>query len=203
MQAKSNNTSQIPSLLLHTCCAPCSAPVCERLQQQYRITLFYFNPNTHPPREYRLRLEELQRFATAQKLPLLALDYHPAAWFAAIRGWEQEPEKGHRCTLCYRLRLTAAAQQANAGGWDYFTTVLSLSPHKDAQRINAIGSQLAEQGGSRFLPANFKKQGGMQRSSELSRYYGFYRQNYCGCIFSLRQRWQKQGFEVNGQESFA
>lgn len=172
-------------LLLHSCCAPCSSSVIERLREHYDICIYYDNSNIHPEDEYLRRMHEMQRYARERlHLALVIPEYRPQEWFASIRGHEDEPERGQRCTLCYGLRMEQSAAYAAAQGYDIFGTVLSISPHKDAERINRIGRELAHKYKLDFLEANFKKQGGFQRSLEISRQEGFYRQSYCGCLFS-------------------
>lgn len=178
-----------PRLLLHACCAPCSSSVLEVLEAHFAVTILYDNPNIWPEAEYRRRLEELRRFLEVsgrQGIPLVAAEYRPETFYEAVRGLEAEPERGGRCTVCYRLRMEQAAAYAAANGYEWFCTTLSLSPHKDAERINAIGEQLAARYGVRHLPSEFKKRDGYKRSLELSREYGLYRQDYCGCEFSAR-----------------
>lgn len=176
-----------PRLLLHACCAPCSSSVVERLQDDYDLTVFYDNPNIHPEEEYRIRRDEIIRWCEKFELPLIVNDYDPQQWHQFVKGFEREPERGERCTLCYRLRLIHTAKRAKQDGYDLFTTVLSISPHKDAVRINRLGNELAADVGIDFYQANFKKQGGFQRSLEISKEQGFYRQNYCGCQYSLAE----------------
>jgi predicted adenine nucleotide alpha hydrolase (AANH) superfamily ATPase len=161
--------------------------VVERLQQEYALTMFYYNPNIHPAKEYHLRCDEMVRWCENCGLELIVCAYEPQLWHELVQGHEQDPERGERCTLCYHMRLEKTAQRAQEDGFDLFTTVLSISPHKDAERINRLGAQLAKVHGVEFYAANFKKQGGFQRSLELSREYGFYRQNYCGCCYSLAE----------------
>ncbi|MDR3311674.1 MAG: epoxyqueuosine reductase QueH [Spirochaetaceae bacterium] len=184
-----------PSLLLHACCAPCGSAVLECLAPLFDLTIFYYNPNISPPEEYRRRLSELRafirRFAPAARCVLVEAPYDPQDFYRAtgVReagALQTEPERGIRCERCYRLRLKAAHRYATEHGFDYVTTTLSISPHKDAVKINAIGKTLAQAGGAAFLWADFKKQGGFQRSLVLSAEYGLYRQSYCGCEYSLR-----------------
>jgi hypothetical protein len=180
-----------PRLLLHACCGPCSSAVLEQLCAYFEITVLYYNPNTWPPEEYRRRGEELERFvAAAHPLGVQVVEdrYDPAEFYAAVAGLEAEPERGGRCTVCYRLRMRRAAEYAAANGFDWFTTTLSISPHKDAARINAIGQELEREFGVRHLPSDFKKHNGYLRSLELSAEYGLYRQDYCGCEFSAKAR---------------
>ena len=165
-----------PKLLLHACCAPCSSYVLEYLSRYFSIVLFYYNPNISPQEEYEKRVAEVRRLL--QEMPLagpvtLTLgDYEPERFFDLAKGHEAEPEGGDRCTLCYRLRLTEAAQAAKDLACDYFTTTLSISPYKNAEKLNTIGAELA------------KERNGYKRSIELSREYHLYRQNYCGCVYS-------------------
>lgn len=174
-----------PKLLLQSCCGPCSSYVLEYLTKFFDVTLLYYNPNIQPPEEYEKRLSTqmqlLEHFPEVKQLPCA---YDPGSYTEAVRGLEGEPEGGDRCTVCFRLRLEYTARAASEGGWDYFATTLTVSPHKDAARINAIGSELAEKYGVKWLPSDFKKRDGYRRSIELSREYGLYRQDYCGCLFS-------------------
>lgn len=181
-----------PRMLLHACCAPCSSSVVERLQDDYAVTVFYYNPNIHPQREYLLRRDELVQWCGELGLPLIVAEYDPASWDQQVAGYEKELERGERCTHCYRMRLERTAREAVARGFDLFTTVLSISPHKDAERINRLGQDVAEQFDSVFYQADFKKKGGFQRSLELSKQWGFYRQNYCGCRYSLAESEQRR-----------
>lgn len=181
-------TGEKPRLLLHACCAPCSSYVLAYLSRYFAITLYYYNPNIAPRTEYCKRVAEVQRLLREMPLPAAVPfaegPYDPQSFYAAAKGLEQEPEGGARCTACFRLRLSRAVQAAQAGHFAYVCTTLSISPHKDAQRLNTIGRELAAQAGVRWLPSDFKKRGGYQRSIALSREYGLYRQNYCGCVFS-------------------
>lgn len=180
-----------PTLLLHACCAPCSSAVLELLHQYFSLTVLYYNPNIAPPAEYHRREEELERFlrdAAYLDIPLVELPYHPEEFYQAVKGLEQEPEQGARCTVCYRLRLEQAAQYAAQHGFDWYTTTLSISPLKDPVRINQIGAELGERWGVPFLPSEFRKRDGYKRSLVLSAQYGLYRQDYCGCIFSRQER---------------
>lgn len=180
-----------PALLLHACCAPCSSAVLELLHQHFALTILYYNPNIAPPAEYHRREAELERFlrdAAYLDIPLVELPYRPEEFYEAVRGLEDEPERGARCTVCYRLRLEQAARYAAEHGFPWYTTTLSISPLKDPVRINALGQALGEQYGVRFLPSEFRKRDGYKRSLVLSAEYGLYRQDYCGCIFSKRAR---------------
>ena len=180
-----------PALLLHACCGPCSSAVLEALCRYFDITVLYYNPNTWPEAEYRRRGEELARFVAEAHpfgVKVVEGEYLPAQFYEAVKGLEQEPERGGRCTVCYRLRMEYAARYAQAHGFDWFTTTLSISPHKDAARINEIGQALEKQYGVRHLPSDFKKENGYLRSLQLSAEYGLYRQDYCGCLFSAQAR---------------
>ena len=179
-----------PRLLLHACCAPCSSYVLEYISNHFDLTLFFCNPNISPEAEYTARLEELRRFndAAGYNVPILAPDYDSAPFYSAAVGLEDLPEGGARCRKCYELRLRKTAEAARDGGFDYFTTTLSLSPHKNAAWLNEIGLQLENEYGVPWLCSDFKKKNGYKRSIELSAEYALYRQDYCGCEFSRRQR---------------
>ena len=181
-----------PRLLLHSCCAPCSSYVLEALTPHFAVTVDYYNPNIDTAAEYAHRAEEQRRFAAragelAGPVEVLVAPYEPAEFYAAAKGLEQLPEGGARCWACYRLRLAHTARRAAEGGYDYFCTTLSISPHKDAAKLNEIGRELAAQYGVAWLPSDFKKKNGFKRSTELSAAYGMYRQDYCGCVFSKRE----------------
>lgn len=174
-----------PRLLLHSCCGPCSSYVLEYLTRYFEVSLSYYNPNIQPRAEYELRLEnQLKVLERIPGVTLAPCGYDGGAYDEAVRGLENEPEGGARCTECFALRLDFAARVAKRLGCDYFATTLTVSPHKDAQRINAIGEALAGKYGVKWLPADFKKRDGYKRSIELSREFGLYRQNYCGCLYS-------------------
>lgn len=190
--AKEQTQEKVPTLLLHSCCAPCSSYVLESLSEYFKITVLYYNPNISPAREYEARVEEQKRLI--QELPVthpvsfLAGAYQPERFYSAVKGLEQCPEGGERCTVCYELRLREATKTAQQGGFDYFTTTLSISPLKDAERLNAIGKRLAEEYGVSYLYSDFKKKNGYKRSVELSAQYRLYRQDYCGCVFSKEEQ---------------
>lgn len=181
-----------PKLFLHSCCAPCSSYVLEYLSQYFEITVFYYNPNIYPPEEYRERAEEQKRLIEhfPAKYPISYVEgaYDTGRFYDMARGMEKLPEGGERCFACYELRMREAALLAKEGGYDYFTTTLSISPLKNAQKINEIGEALEKELGVRHLPSDFKKKNGYKRSTELSREYELYRQNYCGCVFSKNER---------------
>ena len=181
-----------PRLLLHSCCAPCSSYVLEYLSQYFSITVFYYNPNIYPPEEYDHRVKELERLITElpvkNPVTLVERGYDPKEFYDAVKGLENIPEGGERCFACYRLRLERTAQLAEELGADYFTTTLSISPYKNAAKLNEISEELAQIYPTAALPADFKKKNGYKRSVELSEIYGLYRQDYCGCVFSKRER---------------
>ena len=189
---RQTDESRVPRLLLHSCCAPCSSYVLEYLSQYFEITVFYYNPNISPKEEYEKRVEEQRRLIEAMPavhpIRLEAGPYEPERFYQASRGHEQDPEGGERCFSCYRLRLEEAARMAQAGGYDYFTTTLTISPLKNAEKLNEIGEELEGIYEVRHLPSDFKKKNGYKRSVELSAEYGLYRQDYCGCVFSRRER---------------
>lgn len=184
-------------LLLHACCAPCSSYVLEYLSEFFDITMLYFNPNISPEAEYRKRIGEVERLLREMPLKsevkLLEGRYCPEEFFKLAEGLEELPEGGERCFKCYRQRLEEAAKAAKEGGFDYFTTTLSISPHKNAEKLNLIGGELEKEYGVKYLYGDFKKRNGYKRSIELSRIYGLYRQNYCGCIYSRRAAERNKG----------
>ena len=177
-----------PRLLLQSCCGPCSSYVLEALTPFFRVTVLYYNPNIQPREEYELRLANqrkiIDELPTATAVDLLECSYDGDRYDQAVRGLESEPEGGQRCTVCFRLRLEETARLAKENGFDWFCTTLTVSPHKDADRLNRIGAELGERYGVPFLPSDFKKREGYKRSIELSKAYGLYRQDYCGCLFS-------------------
>ncbi len=175
-----------PQLALHSCCAPCSSYVLEYLSQYFDITLFYYNPNIYPPAEYERRLSEQLRLCELLQIKTYPCVYDPAHYFDYVRGLEHEPEGGARCTKCFELRLNHTAALARQLGFPLLTTTLTISPHKNAPLINTIGEKAAEKHGITWLPGDFKKKNGYLRSIQLCREYGIYRQNYCGCKFSVR-----------------
>lgn len=187
---ENESKSRVPRLLLHSCCAPCSSYVLEYLSDYFEITVFYYNPNISPAEEYEKRAAEQQHLI--RELPakhpihLVVGAYEPERFYAVSRGLEQVSEGGERCFRCFRLRLEEAAKMAAEGGFDYFATTLTISPLKNAQKLNEIGEELSELYKVEHLPSDFKKKNGYKRSVELSALYGLYRQNYCGCVFSKR-----------------
>ena len=186
---------KVPRLFLHSCCAPCSSYVLEYLSQYFEITVFFYNPNISLEEEYRKRSDEIRRLAAEMPFthPVHIVEgaYDPKVFYEMARGLEKIPEGGERCFKCYRLRMEEAAKLAKEGGYDYFTTTLSISPLKNAAKINEIGEELAEIYGVAHLTSDFKKKNGYKRSIELSHEYDLYRQNYCGCVFSKREQEEK------------
>jgi hypothetical protein len=187
---------RVPRLLLHSCCAPCSSYCLEYLAKYFEITVFYYNPNIAPAEEYEKRVEEIRRLV--EKLPvehevkLVIGKYDPERFYEMAKGMEDIPEGGERCFGCYRLRLEETARMAAEGGFDYFTTSLTISPLKNACKLNEIGEELGEIYRVACLPSDFKKRNGYKRSVELSQEYGLYRQNYCGCVFSKREAQRRE-----------
>ena len=177
-----------PRLLLQSCCGPCSSYVLEALTPYFRVTVLYYNPNIQPKAEYDLRLENQRKIIAALPTPtevdILECGYDGEKYDAAVKGLESEPEGGARCTVCFRLRLEETAKRAKELGYDWFCTTLTVSPHKDAERLNQIGRALGERYGVPFLPSDFKKREGYKRSIQLSKEYDLYRQDYCGCLYS-------------------
>lgn len=179
-------------ILLHSCCAPCSTAVIERLAETYDITILYYNPNIYPEEEYEKRKAEQKRYLKIwnEKNPnsiikFMDCDYDSESYFLAVKGLENEKEGGSRCAVCFKLRLMETARLAKANAFDIFGTTLTVSPHKNAELINAIGKAVANEFEVPFLESNFKKQDGYKRSIELSKNNDLYRQNYCGCKFTL------------------
>lgn len=203
------NTEPKQKLLLHACCGPCSSYVIEYLSKYFDITIFYYNPNIHPSEEYYRRLEELKKFLTQfpisiqNNTKLIIDEYNPEEYFELtnVRSeieLQTEPEKGERCRRCYKFRMERAYEYALKNGFDWFTTTLSISPHKDSEKINTIGFELEQKTNdsllsnnltkiTKFLPSDFKKKGGFLRSTQLSDEYGLWRQDYCGCVYSMRK----------------
>ncbi len=178
----------VPTLLLHSCCAPCSSYVLEYLSKYFKITVFYYNPNIYPADEFFKRAEEQKRFIsmlnTTHPIRFIQGEFEDDKFYQGVKGLEKEREGGERCFKCYRLRLEKSAEIAKEKGFDYFTTTLSISPHKNAQALNEIGTDVGKQYGVKYLLSDFKKKNGYKRSCELSNEYGMYRQDYCGCVYS-------------------
>jgi predicted adenine nucleotide alpha hydrolase (AANH) superfamily ATPase len=184
--------SKRPRVLLHSCCGPCSSSVLELLTKHFDVTLLWYNPNLFPQEEFDRRfaaqLEIIEKMGLTEEVSVLAEPWKHADYLRRVEGLETEPEGGKRCTECFRLRLFECAKLAGQYGFEYFCTTLTVSRHKDAERINALGEELGKAFGVAWLPSDFKKRGGELRSQRLSEQYGLYRQNYCGCEFSLRSR---------------
>lgn len=191
-------------LFLHSCCAPCSSYVLEYLRTYFRITVFYYNPNISFAQEYQKRvaeqkrlIDEYNRQKTGYPIDVVEGDYEPEVFYDTVKGLEECPEGGERCFLCYALRLRKTVQQALDGGYDYFSTTLSISPLKNAKKLNEIGEQLAREYGIKWLVSDFKKKDGYKRSIELSAIYDLYRQDYCGCVYSKNERAGKQQLKTD------
>ena len=195
---------QKPTVLLHSCCGPCSSSVLEYLTQFFQVTILWYNPNLYPEEEYVRRLytqkELLEKMGLSEKVQLLTEKWRSEEYYTAVKGYEEEPEGGKRCERCFRLRLEECARIAKEHGFDFFCSTLTVSRHKNAVLINAIGEEAARQTGILWLPSDFKKRDGENRSVELSEKYGIYRQVYCGCEFSLRARLQPKMKSPTGQE---
>lgn len=196
---------RIPRLFLHSCCAPCSSYVLEYLSEYFEIMVFYYNPNIYPPKEYEERASEQERFIEGfpAKHPISYVEgvYDTERFYEMAKGLEKVPEGGERCFRCYELRMRETAELAKTGGYDYFTTTLSISPLKNAAKINEIGERLEAEFGVKHLTSDFKKKNGYKRSTELSKEYELYRQNYCGCVFSKNQREQETELPKNREEN--
>lgn len=189
---KIKQAGKIPKLLIHSCCAPCSSYVLEYLSEYFFITVLYYNPNIFPEEEYLYRIQEqkrlIQELPAKHEIRFIPTSYMPEHFHRSIKGYEREKEGGRRCFICYEIRLREAAKYAKEGKFDYFTTTLSISPMKNAQKLNEIGLRLAGEYGVKYLTSDFKKKNGYQRSVELSKQYHLYRQEYCGCVYSKQER---------------
>ena len=188
--------NKCPSLLLHACCAPCSSYVLEYLNKYFDITVFFYNPNISPESEFTYRLAELNRLIDEASyeniVNVISPEYDSSVFFEMAKGMENLPEGGERCFKCYELRLRESAKAAKQLGFDYFTTTLSISPHKNAQKLNEIGEKLSTEFGVKYLYSDFKKKNGYKRSCELSEKHRLYRQDYCGCVFSKAARQEQK-----------
>ena len=189
---KYEKVGEVPSLLLHSCCAPCSSYCLEYLSKYFKITVFYYNPNIYPEDEYHKRVEEQRRFIeqmpAKHKISFIEGVFDKERFYETVKGYEDCPEGGERCFKCYALRLEETVKLAKELGMDYFTTTLSISPLKNAEKLNEIGESLGAIYGVAHLGSDFKKKNGYKRSVELSNEYGMYRQYYCGCVYSKAQR---------------
>ena len=187
-----------PTLLLHSCCAPCSSYVLEYLNEYFEITVFYYNPNIFPETEFVKRTEEqrhlIENLPKKNPIHFIAGDYDQKSFYEIARGHESEPEGGERCMKCYELRLRESVKIAKKYEFDYFTTTLSISPLKKADKLNEIGERLSQEYGVDYLFSDFKKKNGYKRSVELSREYGLYRQDYCGCVYSFEESRRRNTF---------
>ena len=186
------NKDKTPKLLLHSCCAPCSSYVLEYLTNYFEITILFYNPNITIEEEYLKRLNEIKKLVETiphkNKIEVVEGRYNPQEFLDIAKGLEDLKEGGERCFKCYKLRQEEAAKYAKENNYDFFTTTLSISPHKNADKLNEIGEELSSIYQVNYLYADFKKKGGYQRSIELSKEYDLYRQDYCGCIYSKRDR---------------
>ena len=185
-----NNKENKPSLMLHSCCAPCSSYVLEYLSKYFDITVFYFNPNISPESEYIKRVNEVKRLIEempeCEDVKFLEGRYNPNEFYDCAKGLEDAPEGGERCLKCFRLRFKETANAAAKAGSEYVCTTLTISPLKNTDNLNKIGKEECEKLGLKWLPSDFKKKNGYKRSIELSNEYDLFRQNYCGCVFSKR-----------------
>ncbi len=195
---KITSENRVPTLIIHSCCAPCSSYVLEYLSRYFKITVLYYNPNIFPKEEYEYRISEQERLIDSMQfvndVKLIASGYTPEDFYSAVKGNENEPEGGKRCRLCFNVRLRYTAALAKKMNFDYFTTTLSISPLKNAEVLNKLGAEIGKEYGVEYLQSDFKKRNGYKRSVELSKEYGLYRQDYCGCIYSKMEREKlKQG----------
>ena len=191
MEKQINHLNNKKTLLLHACCAPCSSAVLERIAEYFDITILYYNPNITEKEEYEKRLQELEKFVNEINLDNIKVmpgRYQPEEFFEMSKGLEQEKERGKRCYQCYKLRLEETAKIAEQQNFDFFTTTLSISPYKNSKWLNEIGADLDKKYQSTYLYADFKKKNGYKRSIELSKQYNLYRQDYCGCIYSKKEK---------------
>lgn len=181
---QNQSENRVPTLLLHSCCGPCSSYVVTYLKEFFKVTVLYYNPSIYPEEEYKLRLSEQARLLKELDIPLMEIGYDHQSFLNYINGLEEEREGGGRCVKCFEQRLSKTKEIAEREGFDYFCTTLTVSPHKNAAIINRVGKELEE---TKWLPSDFKKKEGYKKSIELSRQYELYRQDYCGCEFSLRE----------------
>ncbi|MDD5040246.1 MAG: epoxyqueuosine reductase QueH [Patescibacteria group bacterium] len=175
-------------LLIHICCATCAAYVLEQLRERFDVTAYYYNPNIYPESEYNIRRDEAHEYCKRNGFSWVEEAPDQTKWHQTVKGHEHDPERGNRCTICYRIRLEKTANYAQQHGFQCFGTDLTISPHKDAKRLNAIGKELEAEYSIKYLEADFKKADGFKKAIELSRKECFYRQHYCGCIYSFRSQ---------------
>ena len=173
-------------LLLHVCCAPCCTYPIKKLRNQFDITAYFYGPNIHPEKEYKTRLLEFKNYCGKHHIKYIEAPYEVEKWFELTKGLENEPERGKRCAICYEMRMRKTAEYASKNNFEYFDTTLSLSPHKDFKLISEIGNKLATEFNVKYFGGNFKKEDGFKKSVEISEKAGLYRQNYCGCVYSVR-----------------
>ena len=186
-----SDSGVVPSLLLHSCCAPCSSYCLEYLSDYFNTTVFYYNPNIEDEefeKRYKEQVRLVSELETKHPVTVIKGEHDTGLYYTAVRGHENEPEGGERCGICFELRLEEAAKYAKEKGFDFFTTTLSISPLKNAELLNSIGKEMSEKYGVRYLYSDFKKKNGYLRSIELSKEHSLYRQDYCGCVFSKRQK---------------
>ena len=176
----------VKKLLLHTCCAPCGGFLAQEFLTNYELTIYFSNSNIYPKSEYQHRLEEIRQYFKTQKINFILAEYNHESWLEFIRGLEKEPERGKRCEQCYLYRLEHTVKYASDNGYDIFASTLAISPHKDAEKLNQIGKDLAKKYDVEFLAGDWKKQDGFKKAMVLSHKEGFYHQDYCGCEFSIR-----------------
>lgn len=176
-----------PKLLLQACCAPCSGFLVKKLAIDFAVTVYFSNNNLYPAAEYQKRLNEAQDYFQREKVDFMVAPYNHQTWQEAVAGWENEPERGKRCALCYAYRLTQTAKIAKENDFVYFASTLAISPHKDAQLINQLGQEIGQKQGIKFLIGDWKKEDGFKKAMVLSRAERFYQQDYCGCEFSLKR----------------
>ena len=181
-----SDRSYKPKLLLHVCCGPCATAVIERVVSRFDVVCFWYNPNIEPTAEYERRLAGMRTVAQTVGVPLIEGQRDTEGWREAIAGWENEPEGGQRCPICFEYRLRKAAEYAQVHDMDYLATALTVSPHQDAGLINSLGKRLSQAADVRFMAEIWRKEAGFQRSVQLSEQLNLYRQNYCGCIYSMR-----------------
>ena len=199
--AENQLNNRVPKLLIHSCCAPCSSYCLEYLSEFFNITVLYYNPNIFPALEYEYRVNEQRRFVdefpAKHPIKFIEAPYTPDEFYEIARGYENAPEGGERCTRCYKLRLEYTAKLAKDMDMDYFTTTLSISPLKDATRLNTIGSELSSIYKVPYLTSDFKKRNGYKRSVELSHQYNMYRQDFCGCVYSMNEAKERRKRKEN------